>query len=779
MKRLLLFFLWLPLLWGEIIPGRYIVELDGEPVLARKGRAAARDLRQAIRAEQRRMRAELEGSESEVIDSIETVANALVVRISDAKVERLRRMRGVRRVHPVREFRLMLDHAAPLHKLPQSWALTGIDRAGAGVKIAIIDTGIDVEHPGFQDPSLAMPAGFPRAGSEADLAYTNSKVIVARSYADRFRRPDPDPSPRDQVGHGTGTAMAAAGVAHGSPLAAISGVAPRAYLGNYKVFGSPKVNETAPEDAVLKAIDDAVADGMDVINLSLGSDISFRPEDDLQVQALDRAAAAGVIVVVAAGNNGPDPNTVGSPATAASAISVGASHNDRVFAATAQVEGMQPFLAVPGSGPNSPEPISGSLGSAGQACSPLEPASLTGRIALIFRGVCTFEDKLNHAQRAGAIAALVYTDAERPDPIIMSVGSASLPASMVSYQNGATLARALESGQLLNATLRFLPSPLYSEPNRLARFSSRGPSVDLAIKPDLVAVGTSLYTAAQNLNPAGAVYDPSRYASQQGTSFSAPLVAGAAALLKSARPGLTVDQYRSLLINSAAAAWDGAAVQHAGAGVLDVSAALSATAAAFPVSLGFGSGPGTADLRRGLTISNVGTATEAYSLYLQARAGAASVVLSAGTVELAPRASANLEIRLSGTDLAPGSHEGYIVIQGLTSGIEARVPYWYGVASNLPQHVTILSAAGEPQAGALVNNAIQFRITDAAGLLAPGAAPVVTVVSGGGEVLEVELRDRISPGLYSVRVRTGPSPGPNVFRIEAGSAVREVTLLSR
>ena len=90
--------------------------------------------------------------------------------------------------------------------------MVGIDNAGAGMKIGIIDTGIDSSHPAFQDPSLAIPDGFPHVNSNADVANTNNKVIVARSYASLFARRDPDTSARDHVGHGTATSMAAAGV---------------------------------------------------------------------------------------------------------------------------------------------------------------------------------------------------------------------------------------------------------------------------------------------------------------------------------------------------------------------------------------------------------------------------------------------------------------------------------------------------------------------------------------------------------------------------------------
>jgi len=123
------------------------------------------------------------------------------------------------------------------------------------MKIAIIDTGIEIGHPAFSDAGLAAPAGYPKADSPADLPFTNNKVIVARSYANYFSAADPDRTAADHVGHGTATAMAAAGSTNTGPLATITGVAPRAYLGVYKVFGTPGINDGAPEDAILTAIE--------------------------------------------------------------------------------------------------------------------------------------------------------------------------------------------------------------------------------------------------------------------------------------------------------------------------------------------------------------------------------------------------------------------------------------------------------------------------------------------------------------------------------------------
>src|SRR5204863_6481757 len=131
------------------------------------------------------------------------------------------------------------------------------------------------------------------------------------------------------------------------------------------------------EDAILKAIDDAVADGMDIINLSLGDDLAPRLADDLSAQAIERASQAGVIVVVAAGNNGPGLNTISSPATAPSAIAVGATSNDRTFSTSVEIPGLAAVAATLGDSPAPSTPITAllsdvaALDNAGLACAAL------------------------------------------------------------------------------------------------------------------------------------------------------------------------------------------------------------------------------------------------------------------------------------------------------------------------------------------------------------------------------------------------------------------------
>jgi minor extracellular serine protease Vpr len=782
MKRLWALLLWLPLA-AQVVPDLYIVELSGEPAAvyaAQEGRRPAESQRGRVQAQQASLRRALEQAGAEVVDSVDTVANALVVRLADSEAWRLSAMPGVRRVHPVRQLRMLLDHALPLHTVPEAWAqVGGAERAGVGVKIAILDTGIDHKHPGFQDPSLEIPPGFPKVNQESDKEFTSNKVIVARNYSAESTLEDRD-------GHGTGLAMAAAGVPNQGTQAFITGVAPKAFLGNYKISGA---DGSSSDARILKAMDDAAKDGMDVVSLSFGSVLAYRPSDDILARAIETAAAAGVLTVVAAGNDGPDPNTISSPATAPSAIAVGASSNDRAFTTTVVVEGASPYLGIPGSGPNSTEPLQAPLGDVsrldgtGRACGSLPEGSLAGRVALILRGPCTFEEKLNNAQNAGAVGAVVYTDAARPEAdVIMNVGAATLPAMLVSYADGVDIKRRLEENPDLSATLHFQPAPYPIDPNRVVSFSSRGPNTDQGIKPDLLAVGTWIHTATQKANPdPETLYDPSGYVTVSGTSFSAPLVAGAAAVLKAARPGLEARQYRSLLVNSARALLIGAAeqtapVQQAGAGTLDLAAAIQSTVAAFPASVSFGVGGSTVDAARDVALFNLGAAADTVSLAVLPAGPGPAPVVSTAILEIAGGGRQTVSVRLTGSGLEPGQYAGFVQVQASRAVQPIRIPYWYAVPSQTPRYLTLLRSRSSGVAGALLQVAIIFRVTEASGVALLNVGPAVTTESGGGLVKDVYSIDALVPGAYAVDVSLGPTAGSNKFRLRVGDLWQDVTI---
>ena len=757
---------WVPTLCAQVVPDRYIVELTGQP--------AAISARVAVRAEQARLRPALERLGARVLASLETVANAFVVAVPDAQAPRLASLAGVARVHRVRLARPYLDHALALHHVGDAWtAIGGPANAGAGIKIAIIDSGIAQDHPAFQGSSPPMPTGFPRANSARDLAYTNNKVIVARNYVALG-------TPQDSFGHGTAVAMEAAGAMAAGPLGVITGVAPGAWLGSYKVYQN---QDPFGEDTVLQAIEDAVNDGMDVINLSLGVSMAERLPDDILVTAVERAAALGVVVSVAAGNFGDTPSSIASPATAPSAIAAGASVNDRIFAPGLVRDGGQSYFAIPGYGPalastvTAPVVDVAALDGTGQACAPLAARSLAGRIAMIARSprnsqACSFAYKLNNAQSAGAVAAVVYMNADSPDVVTMDVSTTTLPSVSVDPSFADAMRQRLRQGAAPTLSIEFTTSPLPQNANALASFSSRGPNVDSGIKPDLVATGAYIYTATQKTNPNSFLYGATGFLKEaDGTSFSAPLVTGAAALLKAARPGLTAAQYRSLLVNSAGPL-AGFPVQSTGSGVLNVSAALATTASMAPVSLSFGAGAGTADLMRDLTITNLGAADDTFTVLADS-----PVAASAGAVRIGAGASQKVGVRFLGSALSPGAYQGYLRIRSTQTAVETVVPWWYGVPDRVPKYLAGLQAPDVGAPGTAQD--IYFRVTDLTGLPLADPMPVVRVVGDLGSVVSVASEDNLSPGVFHAVVLLDESEGINVFEIQAGQIKQQITIVGQ
>ena len=761
------------------VPDLYIVQLDGDPAAihsVRRGHSARSNDPEfrarigSLRQQHTQMRVALESNGAQVIGETTAVTNVMVVRISSDRAAALASIPGVIRVHPVRLFYPTLDHALPLARVPDAWnQIGGQGNAGLGIKVGVIDTGIDSGHPALNDTSLTPPSGFPIAGRASDSAYTNNKIIVARSYA--INSDGTNAPALDTDGHGTGTSTIVAGAAVSGPTGPISGVAPKAFLGNYKVFPDNS-GSGAQDDWIITAIDDAVADGMDVINLSLGSVLASRPSEDLLDQAIENAIAAGKIVTIAAGNAGSDPNTIGSPGTTPDAITVGSSWNDRDFAGSLQPTGGAAVAAYPGSGRNTSRPITANLvdvtqfDSSGQVCSSLPPNSLQGSIAFIFRGICTFEVKINNAQQAGALAVVIYTDAARPDPFTMSVGAASLPAALLTYQDGIALKQQLAGGSL-QVTLDFNVQPVAVSANRLSTFSSRGPSSDSGIKPDLVAVGQSMITATLG----------SGFVVESGTSFSAPMVAGAAALLKAARPGLAAAQYRSLLVNSASPIIQSSgvplAIQQSGAGFLNVLSSLTSNITATPTSLSFGAGAGTVNQTGTLNVTNVGSAPDTFTVLVQPIGDGPVPSLSSNSVPLNPGQSQSISIRLSASALSPGSYQGYLQIQGAQNSVSAIVPYWYGVPSGAATHMTVLDSPTNGRPGS--QQTFYVRPVDDQGLPV-SAVPDVTVTSGAGAVTGVQSIDSDVPGAFQIRVRL--TVGANVFHVASGGAAADITIQS-
>ena len=304
----------------------------------------------------------------------------------------------------------------------------------------------------------------------------------------------------------------------------------------------------------------------------------------------------------------------------------------------------------------------------------------------------------------------------------------------------------------------------------MADFSSGGPSTDFAVKPDLAATGTAVHTATVG-----------SFRKVQGTSFSAPLVAGAAAVLKGARPGYPGSHYRSLLINTATsltfASGRPAPVRQVGGGVLNLEAALNSTLTVYPTSVSFGTTTGESVQQ--LTIFNLGAGERTISLSLQPFQGGPVPALSSSTVTISPRDFRTITLRLNPQGAAAGEYQGNVWILGAEPGTEIHVPYWHAIASTVPAHLKILRQTERGAPASLQLRAIWMRVTDASGVPLRETPPAVTVVSGGGSVVSVFSADEEIPGLFIASVRLGPQAGNNVFRVEAGTLSTEVTIEGR
>ncbi len=774
----------LPLL-AQVVPDLYIVHLDAEPAIVKgvdqnRARTQMVSRRAGVRASQQRLRQALPATAT-VLDSVELVANALIIRSSAEDAAEIRDLPGVASVTPAYEMKLNLDAMSPLHHLPEAWARVGGQaNAGAGIKIGILDTGIDRNHAGFQDESLPALNGYPKVSHNIFLSMMNKKIIVARNYDSLIGRTvslDFD----DPMGHGTAVAMVAAGVSSATPKNVISGFAPKAYLGVYRVFSG--TSGTGTNISFIKAVDDAVADGMDMINISAGTTPVPRLGLDSMVDALERATAAGLLIVKSAGNEGPEPYTLSSASTADSIV-VGASYNSRRFGSAVKVDDTN-FEGILGSGPIPNQAINGkfvdiaSIDSTSLLCTRAGSGTLEGAVALIARGVCTFEDKLNNAQAGGAIGVVIFTDDRAVGG--MAVGAATLPAMMIANGDGLALRKRISTGPAA-ATLFFTSAVIEQSSTRMASFSSRGPTVDAIIKPDITAVGTSVQTATQSTTKTGDLYDATGYVITSGTSFSSPATVGALAVLKSGRPGLTPAQYRSLLINSASPmiVEDGkvAPVQIGGAGLLNVDAAIRSSITLSPTSVSFGASNSNPDLSRSIQVTNVSKSDDTFEIRIESDDTAPATVETV-SLQLSSGESKMVLLRFRGADLKPGEYQGFLIVRSRNFATESRLPYWAGVPDFKPATIKFWRQT----TGSRINGSgdISFQMTDIAGLPVPGTfVPNITVASGDGRVSAsaVALSDTF-PGLWDVTVQLGPVPGNNVFRIEAGDAKLDISITSK
>jgi minor extracellular serine protease Vpr len=797
--------------WSQTPGNRYAVFLADEPLAKHFATreemqsAAGTAWRNRIEAAQSAVRNELTTRGIRITGSASTLLNAIFVAAPASRVSEISSIPGVIGVVKLGRSKMLLNRAIPIMDGPQAWSLVGgMTNAGAGMKIGILDTGIDQTHPSLTDNSLQAPAGFPKCNTPTDCTnFTNSKVIVARSYValnaagSDPKNPAADSTPddysaRDRVGHGTAVATAAAGnTATGAVT--INGMAPKAWIGNYKIAGSPGVNDSAANDAFIQAIEDAMNDGMDVVTTSFGGTSLTGPTDvgatcgnsanvpcDPLAYAFEQAAQKGLIVLAAAGNEAeggpygtgiyPQYNTISSPADAPSVIAVGAVSN---------THGFNPDVEVSGSGvPSNLNSITASFtdasspfgaytapvidvtqigDSTGLACNPFPQFSLLGDFALIQRGTCTFETKMNNAVNAGALGVIFYDNTSEALINPSGLSNFSQSALLIGLSDGQSLKAFIDSNPGHAATIN--PSAIevpISGSVVLAGYSSMGPAVGTnGIKPDVLGVGGEsnngdfIYMGAQDYDPLGVLYSSDRFASAGGTSFATPLTAGSAALVKQQHPGYTGQQVKSALVNSAAQSVttdDGGFtgtpaplnILQSGAGLVAADLAIQSNVTIVPPTVSFGSFAAGASLSQNqqLTLTNTGSGSVSLTFTSAPTSSATGTTVSVNpsSMNLGAGQSGMLTVSLGGTLSAAGLFYGAIKVSGAAEPL--RIPYMF-ISPGNAQGVVNLDAVSGDQDQAIVNQVIPdgqvaFQLTDGNG--APLVNAPVSFSTGRGSV---------------------------------------------
>ncbi|WP_306210484.1 S8 family serine peptidase [Actinoplanes sp. RD1] len=726
-------------------PVTVMLELGGDPVAVadvaaatpltstQKKQAAATLDRAQAPVEQRAR--QLGGT---VLGSYQHAYNGIKVRIKRSQVDTLAAQPAVVAVHPVRAIEPDNTNGVPLIGAPAVWG--GSDKLhGEGVKVAVIDTGIDYTHADFGGPGTTAAyekahaaettAADPKLFGPKALKVKGGIDLVGDSYnadpssADYQPVPHPDVNPLDCGGHGTHVAGTTAGygvTAEGKTYTGAydtktiggtkwlvgPGVAPKADLYAVRVFGCE-----GSTDMTVDAIDWAVEHDMDVINMSLGS--PFGTKDAPESVAADNASKDGTIVVASAGNSGPAPYLVGSPSTATSTISVAASDPTAAFPGASLALGTGATLdainangATFSDGTTLPIKVVGNgAGGIALGCSTAEfqAAGVQGKLAVVARGTCGRVAKAIYGQEAGAAAVLqVNTDANYPpyEGPITSNPDTGAPANVtipfLGTPNTAAATWLAADGSTVTLTNKTLTNPNYLG---TASFSSGGPRTgDSWLKPDVTAPGVSIFSAAVGTGTAPVA--------MSGTSMAAPMTAGQAALVKQAHQGWSEVAYlKAAMVNTSdPAKVTGYTTRVNGAGLIQAPGAVDTQVVALGDS-------GTATLNYGFTelekdyskrktvkVKNLGSKAATFTVGVEKPAGSPhSVKLSAKKITVPAKKTVAVDVTLVVPAATAGDASAFhdaagliklTPVAGSNKGVALRVPYYL-----VPQSVAKVSTS--------------------------------------------------------------------------------------
>lgn len=563
----------------------------------------------------------------EVVATYDKLFNGLALKSSPRNLTDMGSLDFVKAIHPVRTYQAASTETSNKPVMPN--AINNTKYTGKGVKVAVIDTGIDYNHP------------------DLDVNYVDGYDLVDL---------DDDPMETQQeqgmpTMHGT----------HVSGIIAadgeFKGVAPDADLYVYRALGP---GGSGSSIQVIAAMEQAIDDGVDIINLSLGNTVNG-PDFPTSV-AVNRAVKLGVAVVIANGNAGPANWTVGSPATASKALSVGAStFPEKVPYLYESLKDksipLNSMAGAPAWNFTKDYPIASS-----------QEKDLHGKIALVKRGKkIPFYDKAKEAQDKGAEAVIIYNNekgnfhgsvASETDPI-------QVPTASISKQDGEWLINNLQNSKL------FLETNYQVVPKTIASFSSRGPvTVNWDIKPDVVAPGTNVLSTV-----------PGGYAVLQGTSMAAPYVAGTLALVKEAHPDWTVDQLTNALKTTAQPLYDpsGKILQPIaqGMGLIQPKAAIQTDTILHEPLLSFGKVEDNQEKKKvDLVVENTSNrAQEYYFTIPKQQQGLKWHMPQEFTVKAHGKKSVPITLNVNSSWIDKGIHQGYLELT--SENATYQLPYLF------------------------------------------------------------------------------------------------------
>jgi subtilisin family serine protease len=518
--------------------------------------------------------------------------NGMIVDLAESEANTIRRMSDVRLVEEYREVPMDTDLGPQLIGTTPVWTGTNPGAPGPfrgeNTVLGVIDSGINFGSPSFAavGPVDAYthinPLGAGNylgtcAAGGVDAGRCNDKLIGGYDFVcgapanlcggTSIRE---EPGFGDTNGHGSHTASTAAGnsrdvVFSGNNLR-ISGVAPRANIIAYDVCytNTATGQGLCPNSSSVAAVNQAVADGVvDAINFSIGGGVD--PWSDAVSLAFLNAVDSGIYIASSAGNSGPAANTLGhnEPWVSATAASQTGRNG---FSTAIQVTGpspvpanLAPLLMADGSGgtplsatipATTPLLISPGISTTSDGCAAFPAGTFAGAIAVIRRGTCSFTIKTNNASAAGAIAVVIANNTT--GGIAPSVPGTTIPVFGVPQTDGDNLRNFGQANPTTaTAQITFPPLPIPNTPDALASFSSRGPAGTLnLLKPDITAPGAQILAAVSDT--VSVTGSPNAIALFSGTSMASPHQAGAAMLIRQARPTWTPPEIKSALALTAA-----------------------------------------------------------------------------------------------------------------------------------------------------------------------------------------------------------------------------------